>query len=180
MCVPKKIASEEEIERARNTATHVHINSTVDYTAQSIIFSYTKKKTLASSAVFPSFVLPPEYEKSMAVWGNSTIGIIAYWIHVGRQQLGRGRASRTSLINLPVLDVEKLNLKQIKMLNNAFDMMCKQKLMRIKYLYKDSVRMAIDQAVLNVLGISVDLEDIRHRFCKEPHMLKGKSDRGLI
>lgn len=180
MCLPKKIASEEEIEQVRNTATHLHINSTVDYTAQSTIFAYTEKKTLASSAVFPSFVVSPKYEKSMAVWGNSTIGIIAYWIHAGRQQLGRGRASRTSLIDLPVLDMEKLNSKQIEILNDAFDTMCKQKLTRIKHLYKDSTRIAIDQAVLDALGISGDLEDLRLRFCKEPHMLKGKLDHSLI
>lgn len=84
------------------------------------------------------------------------------------------------MIDLPILDVEKLNFKQIEILNNAFDMLSKQKLMRIKHLYKDPTRIAIDQAVLNALGISTDLEDIRLRFCKEPHMLKGKSDRRLF
>ena len=84
------------------------------------------------------------------------------------------------MIDLPVLDVEMLNAKQIGILNDAFDTYSKHKLMRIKHLYKDPTRIALDHAVLNALEIPTKLDDIRVRFCKEPHMLKGKANHDLF
>ena len=107
MAVPKPKADRESVERVAKTATRLHVNHTCRYTSQRVLFPYTAKPTLASS-VFPSFKIPQKHEKAMAVWGNSTLGIICFWAHAGKQQLGRGRASRMSMENMAVLNASKL------------------------------------------------------------------------
>ena len=178
MAIPKKNASQKDIDRILKTATRVHINCTCNYSSQSLLYIYLKKKTLASR-VFPSFMVPTKYEKPLSIWGNSTLGIISFWIHSARQQMAKGNATRTSMKEMPVLDFSKLSENQLKRLDNAFDKYCQRELLPINLLYRDKVRISIDREVLSILGLTDSIDTIRLKFCNEPYNRAGRVDHDL-
>ena len=178
MAVPKAHAKKEDVARVAATATRLHVNRTCDYTSQQILFPYTAKPTLASR-VFTSFEVPREHEKAMAVWGNSTPGIICFWAHAGKQQLGRGNATRRSMEHMTVLDTAKLKKPTLKKLDKIFDKYSKREFCRMNLCYKDENRMAMDAEMLSALGIDEPIDDLRLRFCREPLVRKGRKDPEL-
>lgn len=178
MAVPKHHASEEHIRRVAKTATRLHVNQLCRYTSQSVLFPYTQEPTLASGA-FPSFNLNTKHEKAMAIWGNSSLGIMCFWIHAGKQQLGRGKATKTSMENMPILDVNKLDQRTIKAFNRTFDRYFDNKLQPMNMCYSDPIRNAIDDEIMSALKIDHSLDDIRSRFCREPVVRSGRVDNLL-
>ena len=178
MAVPKAHAKKEDVARVAATATRLHVNRTCDYTSQQILFPYTAKPTLASR-VFTSFEVPREHEKAMAVWGNSTPGIICFWAHAGKQQLGRGNATRRSMEHMTVLDTAKLKKPALKKLDKIFDKYSKREFCRMNLCYKDENRIGMDTEMLSVLGIDDPIDDLRVRFCREPLVRKGREDTKL-
>lgn len=178
MAIPKTCAKKEDVARVAATATRLHVNCTCDYTSQRVLFPYTAKPTLAS-AVFPSFDISPEREKAMAVWGNSTLGILCFWAHAGKQQLGRGRASRTSMENMAVLNASKLKKTVLAKFDKIFDKYCEKEFCRMNLCYRDENRTGMDAEMLSALGISEPIDDIRIRFCREPLVRKGRKDPEL-
>ena len=178
MAVPKTCADKKDVMRVAATATRLHVNRSCGYPSQRVQFPYTAKPTLASAA-FPSFSVPKTHEKATAVWGNSTLGMLCFWAHAGKQQPGRGRATRTSMEDMIVLDVGKLKKPALKKLDKIFDKYRKKEFLPMNRCYKDEGRMGMDAELLSVLGIDEPIDDIRRRFCREPLVRGGRKDAGL-
>ena len=178
MAVPKRHATEAHIRRVAETATHLHVNRICQYTSQSVLFPYTRDLTLASGT-FPSFNLNSRHEKAMAIWGNSSLGIMCFWIHAGKQQLGRGKTTKTSMEHMPVLDVNRLDQRTINTFDRIFDRHFNDKLEPMNMCYSDPVRNAIDSEMISALKIDYPLDDIRLRFCREPVVRGGRIDPAL-
>lgn len=77
MTVPKPGAGKVHVTRVAATATRLHVNCACGYASQAVLFPYTAAPTLASGA-FPLFEVPRAHEKAMAVWVNSTLGILCF------------------------------------------------------------------------------------------------------
>ena len=179
MAVPKKNASVIQIELVAKTATHLHVNRTCRYTSQAVLFPYTIRATLGSRA-FPSFQADVLQSKALAVWGNSSLGIICFWTHAGKQQSGRGNATRTSMASMPVLDVWNMDKYTLSEIKRIFDDHAHDELLPMNMCYADTNRIMIDDELLRVLGINGGLrdhmDDIRQRFCREPVVRCGRVD----
>ena len=182
MAIPKNNADEKQIELVAGTATHLHVNPTCRYTTQSVLFPYTVRPTLSSRA-FPSFQAEDLQAKALAVWGNSSLGIICFWSHAGKQQSGRGNATRTSMVSMPVLDVWNMNHATMVEIGRMFDERSRDNLLPMNMCYTDDNRIRIDDELLAVLGIDAGLrasmDDIRRRFCREPVVRCGRVDEAL-
>ena len=182
MAVPKNNAAEGQIERVAATATHLHINRACDYSSQSVLFPYTMRPTLGSAA-FPSFRADGLQAKALAVWGNSSLGVICFWAHAGKQQYGRGRATRTSMASLPVLDVWNMDADTLKGIGRVFDTHGRDELRSMNMCYDDANRMRMDDELLMALeigdGLRDHMDDIRVRFCREPQVRKRRVDEAL-
>lgn len=182
MAVPKNNANEKQIELVAGTATHLHANRTCRYTSQSVLFPYTEKPTLGSAA-FPSFQAEDLQAKALAVWGNSSLGIISFWAHAGKQQSGRGRATRTSMASMPVLDVWNMSRDILEGIGRVFDERSHDELLPMNMCYADPNRIQIDNELLALLGIGerlrASMDDIRRRFCREPVVRCRRADDAL-
>ncbi len=179
MLKPKLKATNEHITEVWNTATHVHINLNPRYTSNSLISAYTENVTVGGSS-WPSVLMDEKYEKSFIVWCNSTFGILCFWSLTGKQQLGRGRSSRTAILNLSIPDFTKMSGMDLGSLSNIYDRYHNDELDRIKNLWRDKTRMAIDAKIAKILEIDLDMNDIRVRLCMEPSISGGKPESILI
>lgn len=173
MAVPKAGASRKRVKKA---ATHVHLNIITDYRSQKLLVLYTDSKTLGGGAL-PSF--NTEHGKALAVWGNSSLGVLCFWANSGKQKFGRGISSKTAMAKMPVPDFDRLGPAKLGKFDRIFDKYCAEELRPIKRLYDDPVRIAVDEAVCGALGIKGSLDDIRRRLFREPSISGGALSPGL-
>ena len=178
MAVPKPGARQEHVRRVAATATRLHVNCACGYASQAVLFPYTAAPTLASGT-FPSFAISRAHEKAMAVWGNSTLGILCFWSHAGKQQPGRGKSSRKQMENMAVLDASRLEKPALAKFDKIFDKYRKKNLLPMNLCYRDENRIAMDTEMLSALGIDEPVDDVRIRFCREPLVRSGRKDPEL-
>ena len=191
MAVHKAGASRNHVKEKAATATHVHLNIITDYRSQKLLVLYTNSKTLGGGAL-PIFAT--EHGKALAVWGNSSLGVLCFWANSGKQKFGRGISSKTAMAKMPVLDFGRLDFGRLDFgrldfgrldsaklgkFDKIFDKYSAEELRPIKHLYDDPVRIAVDEAVCGVLGIRGSLDDIRRRLCREPSISGGALFPGL-
>lgn len=175
----KPDAEKEKIDKVGKTATRIHINRLNTFPSQYLVMMYTREKSFGGESL-PNVVIPEKYEKTLTLWCNSTLGVLSYWASSGRQQLGRGIHSRTSLQNMPILDFNRLSDNQISEFDNLFDKYANDKLEKIKSIHKDKTRKKIDKDVLNLFNIDACLDDLRKRLCLEPSITGGNPDKELL
>ncbi|MDA8001150.1 MAG: hypothetical protein MPL62_07655 [Alphaproteobacteria bacterium] len=179
MLIPKKTAEKSHIDEMWNTASYVHININPRYTANRLIASYTTIPAIGGRT-WPSVLIDKKYEKALVIWCNSTYGLLCYWSLTGKQQLGRGMTSRIAVLNLAIPNFKKMNKKDLDLMSKIYDKYHKTKLDRIKNLWKDEIRISIDNEIGNILNINLNMDEIRIRLCMEPSISGGAPSLDLI
>lgn len=172
-------ASDEHVKKVWDTASRVHVNINPRYTANRLIASFLTKKAIGG-ATWPSILIEKKYEKAFVVWCNSSFGVLTFWSHSTKQQLGRGRSSPTSILDLLIPDFSSMGDIQIKKLSNVFEEYQDKKLDLLKNLWKDPVRIEIDNKICSIMEINFDVEDMRNRLCLEPSISGGNPDIMLL
>ncbi len=161
----------------------VHFNVDIGFSANSLGVLFTEKPSLGISSL-PNVV----FEKLICdyvwtLWGNSTLGLLLHWAHSGKQQPGRGRGSRTSLLQMPTLDVRCLSDKALENAERIFHDLKHKRMLPFNESDHDPVRHELDRRLLNeVLDItSEDAHNAVHRLrellCAEPSIHGGKKSR---
>jgi hypothetical protein len=106
-------------------------------------------------------------EKSLALWLNSTLGVI---ILLANREETRGAwidFKKPVLESLPVLDLDRLSSQQVKRLVLAYNQISKQTLEPFPCMATDEVRAAIDAAIAEALGLP-DFSVLRTLLAQEP------------
>ena len=152
----------------KNSASCLHLNLDLRTTSQKIAVSYTERQSIGGRAWPSIFMKNPKHVKPLAVWGNSTLGILCRWAVSGRQHLGKSIITRTAALNMPVLDFGALGAKKLHEMEKIFKEYHNRPFQRIMNLADDPVRISLDEALMDTLESSVDLSDIRQRLCAEP------------
>ena len=164
----------------------VHFNVDMRFNANSLGVLFTEKPAVGISSL-PNVVLKKQlYDYVWSLWGNSTLGLLLHWAHSSKQQPGRGRGSRTALLQMPTLDVRCLSdeaLANAKHIFHALKHKKDKRMLPFNEVADDSVRHELDSRLLNeVLGItSEDAHNAVHRLREllsaEPSIHGGKKSR---
>ena len=94
------------------TASRAHLNRDFRLNSQPLAVAFTEDATIGGRA-WPNVIFDDErYDYTFAVWGNSTLGLLNYWWHSGRQQPGRGIITIRLAESLPILDLRALTDEQ--------------------------------------------------------------------
>ena len=93
----------------------------------------------------------PDYEKPLALWLNTTMGLMTHWAACAQTQNGRSYATLNTVKGLPVPDLRKLRQDQIDRLNRIFDDHAHRELKPAAEAWQDPVRQNLDQLVLETL-----------------------------
>ncbi len=110
-----------------------------------------------------------KWEKAFAVWFNSTLGIVSIIGTASPKVFARPIVSLDAMRRLPV---PRFSPDQIEHLASVFDFHADAELLTLADLNRDSVRLALDDAVCNVLGMSKDeLAITRQELMREPSVL---------
>ncbi len=107
------------------------------------------------------------YEKPLALWINSTLGLISTLAVRGETMGAWIRFKKPNLESLPVLDVRKLSEVQLKILTDTFDEVANEPLQPFPQMENDPVRAKMDDAVSKALDLP-NLKVIRMLLAQEP------------
>ena len=127
---------------------------------------------------------------AIALWANTTLGLMAFWWLGSRQHQGRAVTTLSNLPQLTMLDPRALTPEQLSCADGIFERFQAEPLLAANEAYRDDARKALDRAVLvDMLGVSEEalapLDNLRSQWCAEPSVHGGKespqpgSARGL-
>ena len=167
------------------TAARVHYNLDLRFTSQSTIAGFTECRSLGGRA-WPTLVLDdPEHEYALAIWCNSTLGLLCHWWMSNRSQEGRGTSTVTSIPTFATLDLRGLTTTQHEAARFGFQSLRKERFLPFDQIDEDESRAALDRLLLlNILGLDPELcsrggpmERLRATIASEPHIHSGKRTR---
>lgn len=189
--LPRADADEKKVRDIWDKASsRLHFNRDFRLNSQPLGACLTRRSAIGGRA-WPSFrCTKPSWDIPLALWTNTTLGLMLFWWVGTRQQLGRSILTISKLPELTVLDASKLTSAQLKMSEDIFNEFENEIFKKSKHggllpaneSYRDEVRKQLDKAVLvDLLGFSEDilgpLNELRMQWCDEPTVHGGKSTR---
>ena len=161
----------------------VHFNVDMRFNANSLGVLFTEKPAIGISSL-PNVVLKKfVWDYVWTLWGNSTLGLLLHWVRSSKQQPGRGRGSRTALLQMPTLDVRCLSDEALANAERIFHDLKHQRMLPFNEIDHDPVRHELDRLLLNeVLDITTEdahnaIHRLRELLCAEPSIHGGKKSR---
>ncbi len=165
------------------TATRLHFNRDFQLNSQSLAACLTPELAIGGRA-WPNFRVEgdPRREQALALWANTTPGLISFWWIAGRQQQGRAILTISQLPRLTALDVRTLDDEQLEQAERLFAEFAERDFLPANEAYRDKARQALDRAVLcGLLGLPESILDplaaLRLQWCEEPSVHGGKPTR---
>ena len=176
----------EKAQRILDRNSHIHQNIGLQFNASSLSVLFTEKPAIGIRSL-PNVVFEnASYDYAFALWGNSTLGLLCYWMRSNRVQEGRGAIRLTLLRSMPTLDVRQLDQTALQNAERIFEEMKHKRMLPFNQMFEDMVRQELDRRLLSeVLGISeathpevhAGLHRLRERLCAEPSIHGGKQSR---
>ena len=161
----------------------VHFNVDIGFSANSLGVLFTEKPAIGGSSL-PNVVLKKTiYDYVWTLWCNSTLGLLLHWTHSSKQQPGRGRGSRTALLEMPTLDVRCLSDEALTNAERIFHNLKHKRMLPFNEVDHDPVRHELDCLLLTeVLDITTEdahnaVHRLRELLSAEPSIHGGKKSR---
>ena len=161
----------------------VHHNVALHFNTNSLAALFTEIPTLGVN-LLPNLKFDNSlYEYVWTLWGNSTLGMLCYWMHSAKRQAGRGWIRLTSLRSMPTLDIRQLDDTALQNAKRIFEELKHKKMLPFHQMDEDKVRQELDRLLLSeVLGfgeethpeVHTGLRILRERLCAEPSIHGGK------
>ena len=120
-----------------------------------------------SNVWWPVYGPAPEEEKALAIWLNSTLGLLLLIAHRQETRGAWVKFKKPVLSDMPVLDVRSLDQGQRKRLSDAYDVLASEPLLPFPQMAEDSARQLIDEVVQDALGLP-DVAPLREMLAREP------------
>ena len=167
--------------------SRVHFNRDIRFNSHSLAVMFTEQDALGVDSI-PNIVFKEKrvYDYVWTLWGNSTLGLLCYWLVCGKQQMGRGRSSKASLESMPTLDVRELSDESLANAERIFNTLKCEEMLPFNQIDEDPKRHELDRLLLSkVLGITEaerpDVHEglvlLRKMLCKEPSIHGGKKSK---
>ena len=161
------------------TARRLHFNRDFGIRSQSLAACLTPVRAIGGRA-WPSFATDdPAWEEALAVWANTTLGLLLFWWIGSAQQSGRTVLTISRLPDLPTLDPRALSDDQIRRLQAAATTLEGEDFLPASRAHEDPVRKELDRLVFgHALGWDAEalaeIALLRDKWCAEPTVHGGK------
>lgn len=108
-----------------------------------------------------------KWGKALAVWINSTLGMILVLAYRGDTEGAWIQLKKPTLENLPVLNLTKIRAQKLTRLSSFYDLIAKESLLPISECEKDPIRSRIDDEIQRALNLP-DISPLRQALSHEP------------
>lgn len=131
-----------------------------------VMAMHTDRQVLAN-VWWPFKAYNPEWDKPLALWLNSSLGILSILTVRTSTQGPWVQLKKAELATLPVLDPRALTPEQLQALSNLFDEMAEAEFRRLPDMGECPARRALDGGLSRILGLP-DLSALRRMLATEP------------
>ena len=169
----ESIRPESEERKMEQLMSRLHLNNNFRYNSQPTAACMTPEPSIGGQG-WPNLVLGEKrQEKALAVWLNTSLGLLTHWSRSNRTQNGLGYLNRLQTGKLPVLDVTQLTNPQLDRMEKIFEQVKESPMLPANDAWQDPIRAQLDQRVLTeVLELELEavdwIRDLRNRWCQEP------------
>ncbi len=167
--------------RLTGTMSRLHFNDNFRYNSQSTAALTTPEPSVGGRG-WPNLRAGDErQEKALAVWLNTSLGLLVHWAMSSHTQNGLGYASRKQIKNMPVLDTSRLTHRQLELLSETFNQAKDLPMLPANEAWRDRIRAELDRRVLEeALGLGEEATELARslcrRWCLEP-TVQGRKGR---
>ena len=167
----------------------VHHNVALHFNTNSLAVLFTERPTIGVNLLPTLKFDNPLYDYVWTLWGNSTLGMLCYWMHSAKRQAGRGWIRLTSLRSMPTLDIRHLDDTALQNARCIFEEIKHRDMLPFHQMIEDEVRQELDRLLLSdVLGfdeetypeVHIGLGVLRERLCAEPSIHGGRLSRVVL
>ena len=109
----------------------------------------------------------PEYEKAIAVWLNSSLGLLTLLATRNTTEGAWVKLKKADLSEMPVLDVRAISAKQLQAMSDLFDELADEEFERLPAMAECAARRRLDDGMSEILGLP-DLAGLRSLLATEP------------
>ena len=179
----------ESAQRILKTNSRVHHSCGLQFNANSLAVFFTERPTISVRSVANVVFNNPLWDYAWSLWGNSSLGLLCYWIHSSKQQEGRGMIELTALSSMPTLDLRQLDETALQNAKSIFEDIKYEKMLPFNQMDEDKKREELDLLLLSeVLGFGEEthrelhegMRILRERLCKEPSIHGGKQEKVVL
>ena len=163
-----------------SNASRAHINRDFTFGSQALAVAITEQNTMGGR-IWPNIIFPDtRFDYAFAAWGNSTLGLLAYWWQASRQQSSKANLTVRNAKSLPVLDFRALSNDQLATAEDIFNDFLDRELKPAYLADADPNRALLDRRVVcDLLGFDESIyEGVRRlaaKWCAEPSVCGGKA-----
>ena len=166
-----------------DSASRLHLNRDFQLNSQPLAACFTDTPCIGGRA-WPTFKLHNvNWDRLVALWLNTTLGLISFWWAGSLQQQGRAMVAISRLSELMTLDPRALTDSQLTVADEIFDQFRSTEFLPANEAWSDDNRRKLDEAVfVDLLGFDRDqimpsLAILRDQWCREPSVHGGKPTR---
>ena len=169
--------------------SRVHHMAKLRFNANSLAVLFTDRPSIGVNTIPNVKFRNTDYDYVWTLWGNSTLGMICYWMHGNKQHSGRSQIRLMALRSMPTFDISTLDTDRLQNAKQLFEEMMYKKMLPFNQMDEDPVRHELDRRLLSeVLGFTEDthpqihqgIEIIRKHLCAEPSIHGGKIERVVL
>lgn len=171
----------QKVESVWNAASHCHFNRDFRFNSQSTAMQFTPRKTVGGRAWLSLLLATKEQETALALWANTSLGLLTYWWHANKQQSGRGSIGKSALQSVPVLDVTRITSDRLEAASDLLNDFGNTPLLPLNEIHRDTARRELDARFMrDVLRLDESLAEhegplhlLRLKLSREPS-IRGK------
>jgi hypothetical protein len=175
----------EKVNAVQASASHLHFNQNFRFNSQSTAMQYTKRRTIGGRAWMTIRFPEPEMEAAVALWGNTTLGLLLHRWQANKQQPGRGNIGKSALSGFVCLDPFQFTEDQLNASAELLAQRATTSMLPFNEIAVDEARAKLDQEFLGgivglpneLFGKDGPLDLLRRKLAAEPSIHGGKKGK---
>jgi hypothetical protein len=175
----------EKVNAVQASASHLHFNQNFQFNSQSTAMQYTARRTIGGRAWMTIRFSEPAMEAAVALWGNTSLGLLLHWWQANKQQSGRGNIGKSALAGFVCLDPMQLSEEQQAASAELLAQRAAVPMLPFNEIVADEARAELDRKFLGgILGLPEELfgdggalDLLRQKLASEPSIHGGKKGR---
>jgi hypothetical protein len=172
----------EKVNDVMASASHLHFNQNFRFNSQSTAMQFTPRRSIGGRAWLSLRFADANLEAAVALWGNTSLGLLLHWWQANKQQSGRGNIGKQALAKFVCLDPLQLSSGQLAASRKLLDQFADIPFKPFNEIDGDENRAKLDRAFLiDILGLPVTLAKpggaldlLRAKLAREPSIHGSK------
>ena len=154
----------------------------MQWTSQSLLVATTKHKAMGGRAWTGLNHSDIRVCKALAMWANSTLGLMVHWTQGGRTQIGRSTTQVGAIQQMPCPKMDGIGDDMLEFAADEFNRLSSRQLLPACLAHADEARWEIDRAVVKMMGLPEDanevIDEMRLLWCQESS-IHGNTQKAL-